>query len=268
MRETREDIRGSLAIDPAGPGKENIGGRYGSKNHHSFANLGVVFRGAFGRGDGSVAADSGRHEWPFDTMSSFLALIDELMACPAAERVERERRIHDAFEHERAVLALDMSGYSLSVRRGGILSHLCKIRRMQREVRPLVERFHGEVVRELADNVLATFPAPANAIQAAVAINHAVYLSQQDQDGDPLLTVSIGIDYGKLLLISGHDCFGESVNIAFKLGEDVAEAGEILITENARQGLGATSPFPLKAMQLSVSGLELLAYRIGYEPPQ
>lgn len=198
-------------------------------------------------------------------MHSFLALIDELMSCPAAQRDAQERRIHDAFEHQRAVLALDMSGYSLSVRRAGILSHLCQIRRMQRHVGPLIEHFQGEVVRELADNVLAAFPEPGHAIAAAVAINHAIYLSQQDPASEPLLTVSIGIDYGKLLLVSGHDCFGETVNIAFKLGEDVAQAGEILITENVRQRLGESSPFPLQAMQLSVSGLDLLAYRIGYD---
>jgi adenylate cyclase len=201
-------------------------------------------------------------------MQSFFALLDELLACPSAERIERERRIHEVFELERAVLALDMSGYSLSVRRDGVLSHLCKIRRMQQRVAPLIERFDGEVVRELADNILAAFPEPAKAVQAALAINHAVHLSQQGPASEALLSVSIGIDYGKLLLISGHDCFGDPVNIAFKLGEEVARAGEILITEKAMRALGESAGCPFEALRVSLSGVEVLAYRVGYEVPQ
>ena len=56
-------------------------------------------------------------------MESFLALIDELNACAPAARAEVERRICEDFQVERAVLALDMSGYSFSVRRGGIFPH-------------------------------------------------------------------------------------------------------------------------------------------------
>src|ERR687897_411596 len=105
-------------------------------------------------------------------MQSFLELIDELVDCSSpSECLEREDRIRAGFERECALLALDMSGYSLSVRRGGILPHLCRIRCMQRLVAPIVVAHGGEVVRQIADNIMAVFPDPAEAIHAAVAIN-------------------------------------------------------------------------------------------------
>ena len=42
----------------------------------------------------------------------------------------------------------------------------------------------------------------------------------------------IGIEYGSLLRLA-DDAFGDPVNIAFKLGEDVAEPNEILIGNTA-----------------------------------
>jgi class 3 adenylate cyclase len=75
-----------------------------------------------------------------------------------------------------------------------------------------------------------------------------------------MLSVAIGIDHGKILLVPGADCFGDAVNIAYKLGEDVARGGEILITENARTHL--TGSFELESLDLSVSGLRIPAHRV------
>jgi class 3 adenylate cyclase len=203
-----------------------------------------------------------------ETWNRFLVLVDELTDCPSEERCGVERRIWSAFEADRAVLALDMSGYSSSVRRDGILTHLCKIRRMQRLAGQLIERSEGEVVRQLADNILAVFMTPRQAIEAALAINQAIRSSQrEDPENDRLLTVAIGIDHGKMLLVPGHDCFGDAVNIAFKLGEDVAGAGEILITQNAMQRLDDPEVFLLQELSLTLSGVEVFAQKLVYYEP-
>lgn len=197
-------------------------------------------------------------------MESFLALIDELNISPLETRAEVEGRICEIFQVERAVLALDMSGYSFSVRRGGILPHLCKIRRMQQLVSPMIEQFDGQVVKQVADNILAVFLTPKRALDAAIAINQLLAAPQPSED--PLLQVSIGIDYGTFLLVPGYDGFGDPVNVAYKLGEDVAGPGEILITAAARQSLGDGHALPLEEVTLSISGIELLAYRISARP--
>lgn len=194
-------------------------------------------------------------------METFYALIDELLRLPAAGREAAERRLRERYEVERAVLALDMSQFSLSVRRSGIVAHLCQIRRVQQLARPLVQAHGGEVVKCEADNVLAVFDRPADALEAAVAINRAIGAEAGSGAPDAALpTVGIGIDFGRFLLIPGKDAFGDPVNVAHKLGEDVARGGEILVTDAVRDRLGERA---LEPLALSIAGLALRAWRDG-----
>ena len=57
--------------------------------------------------------------------------------------------------------------------------------------------------------------------------------------------------------MEGQDFFGDAVNIACKLGEDLAGPGEILVTRSAIDSLPDDVRFPGKPMRLSFSGLEL-----------
>ena len=139
-----------------------------------------------------------------------------------------------------AVLALDMSSFSLAVRRNGVRvasvpdsphaacspSRSSRPRRRAAEVRG---RQSAGGVRRAGD-----------AVAAAVAINRAVAEhAGSGRHNVPPLAVSIGIDFGKLLVLPGEDCFGDAVNVAHKLGEDVAGPGEVLITGRVREQLGA-----------------------------
>lgn len=191
-------------------------------------------------------------------MQDFLALVDRLSAAGDEERRGIESEIWRRFGVERALLALDMSQFSLTVRRSGILPYLALIRRMQALTAPIVERHRGEVVKYVADNLLATFAEPADAARAAVGINAAI------ATGSERFSVAIGIDYGRFILIPGRECYGDAVNVACKLGEDVAAAGEVLLTEAARARLDDTFGFELREQQVSVSGLELATFGVLY----
>jgi len=195
----------------------------------------------------------------------FNSLVERLFAETVEGREALEAQIWSEFGVERAVMALDMSHFSLTVRRSGILSYLGLIRRMQRFTKPLVERTGGIVVEFHADNLMAVFPDVAEAVEAAVQINHAL---REDRDGDGVadISVAIGIDYGRFLFVANEHCYGDTVNVAFKLGEDIARAHEILLTEGARQRLGATFPYSLTSQPVTISGLELSTHAVQYEP--
>ena len=188
-------------------------------------------------------------------MQEFFDLIDRLNAAGAEERARLEATIWERFGVERALLALDMSHFSLAVRRSGILPYLALIRRMQALTAPIVARHRGEVVKYVADNLLAAFDAPADAALAAVEINAAIATGAQP------FTVAVGIDFGRFILIPG-DCFGDTVNVACKLGEDVAQPGEVLVTQAARSRLSADFPFELREQKVSISGLELAVFGV------
>jgi len=195
-------------------------------------------------------------------MEIFYAMIDELARLPAAQREAAERQLRERFEVERAVLALDMSQFSLSVRRSGIVFHLCQIRRVQRIALPIVEALRGELVKCEADNILATFERADDAVAAALAINDALAHSRDDSPLGAPLTAGIGIDFGKFLLVPGKDAFGDAVNTAHKLGEDVARASEVLVTEEVKRRLPPALAVRAEPLALSISGLQLEAWRI------
>ncbi|MCI0478948.1 adenylate/guanylate cyclase domain-containing protein, partial [Candidatus Uhrbacteria bacterium] len=95
------------------------------------------------------------------------------------ERIEHPERsaeidaaIRSAFEEEHTVFILDMSGFSKTVQRYGIIHYLAMIRRMRRVVRPAIESNGGGIVKSEADNVFAVFPDPDAAVRAAKDVRH------------------------------------------------------------------------------------------------
>jgi adenylate cyclase len=198
-------------------------------------------------------------------MERLHALLDRYNSALPEQRSAIEAEIWGAFGVQRAVMALDMSGFSLSVRRTGIVAYLGQIRRMVRIARPLVEKFCGCVVKAEADNLMALFPTPLDALRAARAIN-AELTTERVAHPSPLpFSASIGIDFGKILHIPGRDCFGDAVNIAYKLGEDIARADEILVTNAVLEKLPPEEQERLEVGDFSVSGLALTLWRVPTE---
>jgi adenylate cyclase len=188
---------------------------------------------------------------------SFFSLIDRMEELPSADRVALEAEVWREFGVTMAIMALDMSQFSVSVRRSGIVPYLQLVRRMRVLTEPLVAAAGGSVVKYEADNMMAVFPDAQQAVGAAIAID-------REFRRDGRISAGIGIDFGKFLRIPEHDCFGDPVNIAYKLGEDVARAGEILITAAARERLSAASQTALREQRVSLSGLDLQAYGVAW----
>ena len=158
-------------------------------------------------------------------MQAFYALIDRLDRCEGDERAALESMLWDTFGVNACVLALDMSGFSRTVRAEGIIGYLARIRRMQQVSTPIVASAGGEVVKYTADNLMAVFDHAALALQAAREIRRACLAMNEP------LEVSIGLACGRFLYVPQTDCFGDPVNVAFKLAEDIAGNGEILATD-------------------------------------
>ena len=179
-------------------------------------------------------------------------------------RARIEQEIWQRFGAERTVLVLDMSGFSLLTRRHGVVHYLSMVRRMQETVHPIVERCGGSVVKFEADNAFAVFPAPQAGIRAAIAINQAAELDNADFAKEFDIHLSSGIDHGRILLVEGRDFFGDAVNTASKLGEDLAKAGEILVSRTAMAHLTKSERPSGRPVKFSVSGIDLEAHSITY----
>jgi class 3 adenylate cyclase len=155
-----------------------------------------------------------------------------------------------------------MTDFSISVRRTGIVAHLALIRRMQVLCQLPIEQAGGEVVKHDADNVFAVFAKAAQALQAAEAIQRQLAGHGLETADGRTVGASIGIDSGDILLIRETDFFGDAVNIAAKLGEDLAGRGEILVTARAYEEAG--QPADYEAAEYAVSGMPVAVWRRSF----
>src|SRR5262245_6359403 len=165
---------------------------------------------------------------------------------------------------EFAVFVLDMSGFSMLTRKYGIVHYLSMVRRMQLTTEPIVKSYGGQMLKYEADNCFAVFPEPLAAVNAAIAMQHAFKAENLLTSDDLDIHIACGIDYGKLLIIGHEDCFGDPVNRASKMGEDVAAAGEILITKEAMDMIPLEAGILSREISISISGVNIPAYVIEY----
>jgi len=182
----------------------------------------------------------------------------------AVRAKQLEQAIWDEYGKTCAVLIVDMSGFSRITQRYGIVHYLSMITRMQLTAGPVIHSHGGSVVKFEADNCFARFDEPLEAIRACIALHIAFDAMNLLTDDDHDVRVACGIDYGKILMPHAEDYFGDCVNRASKLGEDLAEAGDILVTSAAFERLPSSAGIVLAPATFRVSGIKIEAYSVSY----
>lgn len=177
---------------------------------------------------------------------------------------EIENTLWAEFGTTRAVLVMDMSGFSRLTQKYGIVHYLSMVLRMQLTSQPVIEGLGGQVVKFEADNCFAMFDTVLPAVEAAARLNIAFDAINRFTEDAFDIRVAIGIDYGDVLLTGGPDYFGEVVNAASKLGEDVAAPGEILLTKRAFQQIPPQARYTGKPITPLLSGVPIEACILDY----
>jgi len=147
---------------------------------------------------------------------------------------------------EGAVFVLDMTGFSRLTAQFGALHYLSMVRRMQIAAKAIIRRTGGELVKFEADNCYARFKTVDDALQAGLLLHTHFTMLNRETSEDYDIHISIGIDWGWYLLVDETDYYGNPVNCASKLGEDMAAADQILMTNDAFEK-GVTLPPGLEA---------------------
>lgn len=184
---------------------------------------------------------------------------------PAA-RALIERTLWQEFGTEQAVLVADMSGFSSLTSRYGIVHYLSMVRRMQLTADPIIHGFGGVILKFEADNAFAMFPDVRAAVRAATALNLAFEAANRLTPDELDITLACGIDFGPILVVDRRDFFGDAVNRASKLGEDLAAPGEILITRHALAQIAGHADLQLVPLELEAGGLQIDAVAIRWTP--
>lgn len=197
-------------------------------------------------------------ETPITEMNSrdnLMGFLDELGEHP--ERIDEiTKRIEEVFQQERTIMVLDMSGFTRATQEGNIISFLLSINQMQRLVVPVVKEKNGLLVRAEHDNLTCLFDRVDDAIAASREVTDRLASANVILPSDKELYCSIGIGYGSILNVANEAIYGNEVNLASKLGEDIGNLGDVLLTPEAHAQLSPGS-FEFEERKVSISGLEL-----------
>lgn len=139
----------------------------------------------------------------------------------------------------RAIVFTDTDDFTKLVARRGILHFLMLFDRAVTAATPAVKRHGGDIVKVEGDSLLLRFHDVASACRAVRGIEAALKKLRRGQPKNEFLSFSYGIGFGDVLDLE-HDVFGLEVNLASKLGEDMARHGEVLLTPAAAAALSQT----------------------------
>jgi len=180
----------------------------------------------------------------------------------ADKKSEIEELIWSKYGVSGYIMIMDMSGFSLVTQRYGIVYYLAMIEKMRCTVRPIISQNSGHLVKFVADNVFASFQSAEDAINTAIEINAQLFEINKASSKQWDICVSTGIDYGRYLCTDDGDVFGDAVNCASKLGEDIAHKNEILVSEKAFANIKNTETYLAEHVRFKISGISLEAYSI------
>ena len=163
----------------------------------------------------------------------------------------------DANERKGAILILDQAGFTRILFEDGVERALDLVWRMRRVSIPVLRSFGGEVYKVDADNIYVYFHTVDEAVEAAAAAHRAL------RDEEHPIEASVGIGFGTFLhLPSEDDYFGGEVNLASKLGEDLAGPRETLLTEAAFAALSDSRSEGADEQSISISGMQFRCFRM------
>ena len=146
------------------------------------------------------------------------------------------------YSRERAILDIDMTGFTLSALEVGEINSLTRIFDAQRVLLPVLQDHGAELIRCFADDMVALFNDPGVALDAALEIHRRI----RQFNASPLASAHptvccAGIGFGSVFAIGPNLAQGDEVNRAAKLGEDIARGNETLVTERAHEAVASRS---------------------------
>lgn len=153
------------------------------------------------------------------------------------EAVQANEMTHEEFRAKyavtRAILDLDITGFTESAMREGQIASLLRIFDTQKVVVPVLEETGAQLILAFADDIVALYDEAHAALDAALEIHRRMEEFNRVTPRQRPPECCIGIGYGSVYAIGPNRAQGDEMNRAAKLGEDLARGGETLLTENA-----------------------------------
>jgi adenylate cyclase len=146
------------------------------------------------------------------------------------------------------ILFADIDGYSRLMRADeeqtldDLHAHLTEL------VGPVVERFHGRIVKTVGDGVLVEFASAVEAVRSAVELQRGMVERNIDTPAERRQAFRIGLHLGDII-VSDEDVFGDTVNLAARL-QGLAEAGSIVLSASVYEQVRDKLALPFRSQGL------------------
>jgi adenylate cyclase len=154
----------------------------------------------------------------------------------AAKRPELDCKSFPQLFRKRAVVFTDTADFTLRTARDGILHFLMVFDTVTSLAEKVVRRTGGEMVKVEGDSLLLRYDDANAAVRSVLELDEAIQAYNRGRPENEQVHFSYGIGYGDIL-DTDDDMFGLEVNLASKIGEDLAEPGEALLTASASAAL-------------------------------
>jgi class 3 adenylate cyclase/Tfp pilus assembly protein PilF len=144
------------------------------------------------------------------------------------------------------ILFADVAGYSRLMRADeeqtltDLRAHLAEL------VAPVVERFHGRIVKTVGDGVMVEFGSAVEAMRSAVELQRGMVARNSELPVSRRQTFRIGLHLGDVIL-SDQDVFGDTVNVAARL-QALAEPGSIVLSGSVYEQVRDKLSLPFRAL--------------------
>jgi len=154
----------------------------------------------------------------------------------AAKRAALDGKSFPHLFRKRGIVFTDTADFTLRTARDGILHFLMVFDTATSLCEKVVKRTDGETVKVEGDSLLLRYDDANAAVRSVLALDDAIQAYNRGRPENEQVHFSYGIGFGDVL-DTDDDMFGLEVNLASKLGEDLAEPGEALITASAAAAL-------------------------------
>jgi adenylate cyclase len=156
------------------------------------------------------------------------------------KRPEMDCKTFPALFRKRAVVFTDTADFTMRTAQDGILHFLMVFETVAAEAAKVVRKSGGELVKAEGDSLLIRYDDINVACRGVVELEDALQRLNRGRPENERLHFSYGIGYGDVLDLDA-DMFGLEVNLASKLGEDLAEPGQALLTPSAVAAVDAAT---------------------------
>ena len=173
-----------------------------------------------------------------------------------------DARIEKTCGAELTVVSCDSSGFSKKTPEHGIIEFMDNMVKCHDGLEKVVARHGGVTLSNKADNLMLVFDEPAPAVKCAIEMHRWLRKRNKGLPEHKRYNICVGIHHGPLLRFT-DDAYGPAVNVAFKLGEDIAGKDELMITGQVNEVVKKKFRTDY-SKHITIGGLSFDAYKVKY----